>query len=69
MKQQTLAMGDDQTLQNYSKLTRRDEFLKTMHALVPWTAQCEVIEPHEPKVGNGWSPVGLRNRARPICRQ
>lgn len=30
MKQQTLAMGDDQTLQNYRKLTRRDELLNTM---------------------------------------
>jgi IS5 family transposase len=64
MKQQTLAMAADQTFENYRKPTRRDEFLKTMEAIVPWTALCEVIEPHYPKVGNGRPPIGLERMLR-----
>mgnify|MGYP000949214052 CR=1 FL=1 len=53
MKQQTLAMAADQTFENYRKPTRRDEILKTMEAIAPWSAMCKVIEPHYPKAGNG----------------
>ena len=40
MKQQTLAMAADQGAgyEHYRKPTRRDEFLKTMNAIVPWAA-------------------------------
>ncbi|MFP5459928.1 MAG: IS5/IS1182 family transposase, partial [Bacteriovoracia bacterium] len=53
MKQQTLAMAADSEsgYEQYRKPTRRDEFLKTMEAIVPWSALCEVIEPHYPKAG------------------
>lgn len=64
MKQQTLAMAADQTFENYRKPTRRDEFLKTMEAIVPWSALCEVIEPHYPKAGNGRPPIGLERMVR-----
>jgi transposase, IS5 family len=64
MKQQTLAMAADQTFENYRKPTRRDEFLKTMEAIVPWSALCEVIEPCYPKVGNGRPPIGLERMLR-----
>jgi IS5 family transposase len=64
MKQQTLAMAADQTFENYRKPTRRDEFLKTMGAIVPWVALCEVIEPHYPKAGNGRPPIGLQRMLR-----
>ena len=64
MKQQTLAMAADQTFENYRKPTRRDEFLKTMEAIVPWCALCEVIEPHYPKAGNGRPPIGLERMLR-----
>ena len=64
MKQQTLAMAAEQTFENYRKLTRRDEFLKTMEAIVPWSALCEVIEPHYPKAGNGRPPIGLERMLR-----
>src|SRR5664279_5624821 len=64
MKQQTLAMAADQTFENYRKPTRRDEFLKTMEAIVAWAALCEVIEPHYPKAGNGRPPVGLERMLR-----
>lgn len=61
MKQQTLAMAADQCsgFEHYRKPTRREEFLKTMEAIVPWSALCEVIEPHYPKAGNGRPPIGL----------
>ncbi|MBB1074989.1 IS5/IS1182 family transposase, partial [Rhodoferax sp. 4810] len=34
MKQQTLATAADQSFETYRKPTRRDEFLKTMQAIV-----------------------------------
>jgi transposase, IS5 family len=65
MKQQTLAMAADQSgYEQYRKPTRRDEFLATMEAIVPWSALCEVIEPHYPKAGNGRPPIGLPRMLR-----
>jgi len=66
MKQQTLAMAADQSsgFENHRKPTRRDEFLKTMDAIVPWVALCEVIEPFYPKAGNGRPPIGLQRMLR-----
>ena len=65
MKQQTLAMAVDQSgYEQYRKPTRRDEFLKTMEAIVPWVALCEVIEPFYPKAGNGRPPIGLERMLR-----
>ena len=65
MKQQTLAMAVDQSgYEQYRKPTRRDEFLKTMEAIVPWASLCEVIEPHYPKAGNGRPPIGLERMLR-----
>ncbi len=48
----------------YAKPTRRDEFLKAMDALVPWSALCKEIAPHYPKAGNGRPPVGLERMLR-----
>jgi IS5 family transposase len=45
MKQQTLAMAADQSFENYRKPTRRDGFLKTMKAIVPWSSICG-MPPH-----------------------
>ena len=65
MKQQSLAMAADQSgYEQYRKPTRRDEFLATMEAIVPWTALCAVIEPHYPKAGNGRPPIGLERMLR-----
>ncbi len=65
MKQQTLAMAADQSgYEQYRKPRRRDEFLATMEAIVPWAALCEVIEPHYPKAGNGRPPIGLERMLR-----
>lgn len=61
MKQQTLAMAADAQsgFEQHRKPTRRDEFLKTMDALVPWAALCDEIAPHYPKAGNGRPPINL----------
>ena len=65
MKQQALAMAADQSsYEQYRKPTRGDEFLATMQAIVPWSALCEVIEPHYPKAGNGRPPIGLERMLR-----
>jgi IS5 family transposase len=66
MKQQTLAMAADQEsgFEQYRKPTRRDEFLRTMEALVPWSALCEEIAPHYPKAGKGRPPIGLERMLR-----
>jgi IS5 family transposase len=59
-------MAEDQGsgFARYAKPTRRDEFLKAMDALVPWSALCEEIAPHYPKAGNGRPPVGLERMLR-----
>jgi len=51
MKQPTLAIAADQGsgLEQRRKPTRREEDLKTMQAIVPWAALCEIVEPHYPK--------------------
>ena len=68
MKQQTLAMAADQSgYEQYRKPTRRDEFLATMEAIVPWAALCEVIEPHYQKAGNGRPPVKHTGASSPFC--
>jgi IS5 family transposase len=66
MKQQTLAMAEDQNerYEQYRKPTRRDVFLATMEEIVPWAELCAVIEPHYPKPGNGRPPVGLERMLR-----
>jgi transposase, IS5 family len=66
MKQQTFAMAADQSagFERFRKPTRRDEFLATMNAIVPWTALCDVIEPHYPKGVGGRPPIGLQRMLR-----
>ena len=50
--------------ERYRKATRRDEFLATMEAIVPWSALCAVIEPHYPKGVGGRPPIGLERMLR-----
>ena len=40
MKQHTLAVAEQQSFDSYRKPTLRDEFLKTMEVIVPWTSLC-----------------------------
>jgi IS5 family transposase len=66
MKQQTLAMAADHAagFEQFRRPTRRDQFLATMDAIVPWAELCVVIEPHYPKAGKGRPPVGLERMLR-----
>src|SRR6201982_4305129 len=66
MKQQTLAMAADQGagFETRRKRTRRDEFLDTMNAIVPWAELCAVVEPFYAKRGTGRPPVGLERMLR-----
>jgi transposase, IS5 family len=66
MKQQSLATAADQSagFERYRKPTRRDEFLATMNAIVPWLALCEVIQPHYAKGIGGRPPIGLERMLR-----
>lgn len=66
MKQQTLAMAADQHsgFEQFRKPTRRDEFLSTMNAIMPWSDLCAVIEPFYPKGVGGRPPIGLERMLR-----
>jgi len=57
-------MASDVGFEKHRKPTRRDEFLKTMNALVPWSALCEKIARDYPKAGNGRPPIGLERMLR-----
>ena len=63
-KQQTLSVAADQSFESYRKPTRRDVFLATMEAIVPWAAPCEANKPNYPKVGDGRPPIGLERMLR-----
>jgi IS5 family transposase len=62
IKQRTLAMiiGFEQ----YTKKTRRTQFLEEMEQVVPWAKLCALIEPHYPKACNGRPPVGVERMLR-----
>jgi IS5 family transposase len=46
------------------RTTRKAEFLIEMNALVPWSALCELIEPHDPKAGSCRPPIGPERMLR-----
>lgn len=46
------------------KLTRREQFLARMDALIPWPKLLVVIEPHYPKGERGRPPIGLERMLR-----
>ena len=45
--------------ERYTKKTRRAAFLEEMEQVVPWRELCALVEPHNPKPGNGHPPVGV----------
>jgi transposase, IS5 family len=61
MKQLTLATAG---FERYVKPTRRGVFLAEMERVVPWSALCQLIEPHYPKPGNGRPPIGIERMLR-----
>ena len=46
------------------KVTRREQFLAEMDAVIPWPTLLALIEPHYPKAGNGRQPLGLEKMLR-----
>jgi IS5 family transposase len=57
MRQVTLASQG--SFEKYGRKSKREQFLETMAAVVPWSEVEALIEPHYPKAGNGRQPVGL----------
>ena len=49
-----------------TKITRREQFLARMEALIPWPKLLAVIEPFYPKGQRGRPPVGLERMLR-VC--
>ncbi len=50
--------------EQYTKKTRRAQFLEEMEQVVPWRKLCALIEPHYPKPGQGRPPVGVERMLR-----
>ena len=46
------------------KVTRREQFLAEMNAVIPWQRLMALIEPHYPKAGRGRQPLGLDKMLR-----
>jgi IS5 family transposase len=46
------------------KVTRREQFLAEMDAVIPWASLVELIRPHYPKAGNGTQPMPLERMLR-----
>jgi IS5 family transposase len=47
------------SFEKYARVSRREQFLQTMEAVVPWTELEALIAEHYPKAGKGRQPVGL----------
>src|SRR5438094_9241312 len=46
------------------KVTRREQFLAEMDAVIPWARLLALIEPYYPKAGQGRQPLGLEKMLR-----
>lgn len=46
------------------KVTRREQFLGEMNAVIPWARLMNLIESHYPKAGKGRHPLGLEKMLR-----
>ena len=53
--------------ERYAKTTRRATFFAEMERVVPWSALCALIEPFDPKPGNGRPPVGVERMRLPVA--
>lgn len=52
------------SFEKYVPVSRGEQFLNTMEAVVPWTELEALIEPHYPKAGKGHHPVALGTMLR-----
>jgi IS5 family transposase len=62
-------MSDQQTFASVAwsqkgKVTRREQFLAEMNAVIPWRRLIALIEPHYPKAGRGRQPHELERMLR-----
>jgi len=63
-------MGEQRTFASVAwaqkgKVTRREQFLAEMDAVIPWATLQALVEPHYPKVdGRGRKPLGLEKMLR-----
>jgi IS5 family transposase len=46
------------------KITRREQFLAEMNAVIPWARLIALVDPRYPKAGNGRPPLGLEKMLR-----
>jgi len=46
------------------KVTRREQFLSEMDAVIPWSRLLELIAPYYPRAGQGRQPLGLEKMLR-----
>lgn len=61
MKQTTFASA---AWTHKGKVTRRERFLAEMDAVIPWARLLALIEPHDPKPGNGTQPLPMERMLR-----
>jgi IS5 family transposase len=62
-------MGEQRTFAGLAwsrkgKVTRREQFLAEMDAVIPWKRLRALIEPHYPNTGKGRQPLGLEKMLR-----
>ena len=62
-------MGEQRTFAGIAwsqkvKVTRREQFLAEMDAVIPWARLLALIEPYYPKAGRGRQPLGLEKMLR-----
>lgn len=53
-----MAVDPGSGFEQYRCANRRDAFLEKTEQIVPWSAVCALIEPHNPKAGKRRPPVG-----------
>jgi transposase, IS5 family len=54
-----MSLSQQAEFQRFAKKSRREQFLETMDAVMPWSEQLALVEPHYPKGAQGRPPVGL----------
>jgi IS5 family transposase len=47
------------SFEKFARASRREQFLNSMEAVVPWSELEALIAPHYPKAGNCRQPVGI----------
>jgi hypothetical protein len=50
-----ITFGCQPSFEKFARASRREQFLNTMEAVVPWAELEALIEPYYPKAGNRWA--------------